>query len=170
VDRFVETLVWWVVLCGLWLLTLSTFPTPELVAAVAVSLPCAASATVARRAVGASWRVRPGWARWLPPLPVAVLADTVRVLAAVLRRPVVRGERGRLLRVAPRPESDKRYAATQRALAVVALSLSPGSVVVGAANDPDRDDGEGDGDGDGDELLLHVLADGPPRMNEVIER
>ncbi|MDT7666938.1 MAG: hypothetical protein QOD04_6494, partial [Pseudonocardiales bacterium] len=72
-----------------------------------------------------------------------------------------------LLSVALRPESDKRYAATQRALAVVALSLSPGSVVVGAANDPDRD---GDGDGDGDELLLHVLADGPPRMNEVIER
>jgi hypothetical protein len=149
----------------LWLLTLSTFPIPELVAAVAVALPCAAAATVARRAVGASWRVRPGWARWLPPLPAAVLADTARVLTAVLRRPVVRAERGRLLRVAPHPESDARYAATQRALAVIALSLPPGSVVVGA--DPDRDP---DPDRDRDELLLHVLADGPPRMNEVIER
>lgn len=163
--RLIETLVWWVALCGLWLLTLSTFPIPELVAAVAVALPCAAAATVARRAVGASWRVRPGWARWLPPLPAAVLADTARVLTAVLRRPVVRAERGRLLRVAPHPESDARYAATQRALAVIALSLPPGSVVVGA--DPDRDPDPGR---DRDELLLHVLADGPPRMNEVIER
>jgi multisubunit Na+/H+ antiporter MnhE subunit len=161
VARLIETLVWWVALCGLWLLTLSTFPTPELVAAVVVALPCAAAATVARRAVGASWRVRPGWARWLRPLPVAVLADTVRVLAVVLRRPVVRAERGRLLRVVPHPESDARYAATQRALAVIALSLPPGSVVVGADDAPGRD---------GDELLLHVLADGPPRMNEVIER
>jgi multisubunit Na+/H+ antiporter MnhE subunit len=161
VARLIETLVWWVALCGLWLLTLSTFPIPELVAAVVLALPCAAAATVARRAVGASWRVRPGWARWLLPLPAAVLADTVRVLAAVLRRPLVRAERGRLLRVGPRPESDARYAATQRALAVIALSLPPGSVVVGADDDPGRD---------GDELLLHVLADGPPRMNEVIER
>jgi multisubunit Na+/H+ antiporter MnhE subunit len=161
VARLIETLVWWVALCGLWLLTLSTFPIPELVAAVVVALPCAAAATVARRAVGASWRVRPGWSRWLLPLPAAVLADTVRVLAAVLRRPLVRAKRGRLLRVGPRPESDARYAATQRALAVIALSLPPGSVVVGADDDPGRD---------GDELLLHVLADGPPRMNEVIER
>jgi hypothetical protein len=162
VVRIVETLVWWPPLCGLWLLTLSTFPRPELVAAVVLSLPCAAAATVARRAVGASWRPRARWLRWLPPLPGAVLADTGRVLLRVLRRPVTGAARGRLRQVTLPEESDAAHTAAQRALAVIALSLPPGSVVIGA--------GDGSDGSEGDELTLHVLAEGPPHLREVIER
>ena len=157
--RIVETLVWWPLLCGLWLLTLSTFPREELVAAVVLSLPCAAAAGVARRAVGASWRPRASWARWLPPLPGAVFADTGRVLLQVPRGPGTGVARGRLQQVRLPEERDPARAAAQRALAVIALSMPPGSVVVGAGDRSDPD-----------ELTLHVLAEGPPRIRAVIER
>jgi hypothetical protein len=174
VARLLETLAWWPPLCGLWLLTLSAFSVAELLAAVALALPCAAAATVARRAAGASWRVRTSWARWLIPLPAAVLADTVRVLLAVLHRPVVAGARGQLRRVTLHPESDPARAAGQRALAVVALSLPPGSVVVGSAGGQSENrgtaDGNSSGDRGGEELALHVLVDGAPRMSEVVGR
>jgi hypothetical protein len=88
-----------------------------------------------------------------------VLADTGRVLPRVLRRPVTGAAGGRLRQVTLPEEPDAAHAAAQRALAVIALSLPPGSVVIGA----------GDGSA-GDELTLHVLAEGPPHLREVIER
>lgn len=75
-----EVASWWVVCVGLWLLTLSSISTSEVVVATAAGLPCAVLAVLARRAVEGSWPPRPAWACWLLPLPVAVVADSVRVL------------------------------------------------------------------------------------------
>src|SRR4051794_1105451 len=82
-----EALFWEAAGVGTWLLTLSSVSAAELVVAALATAPCAAVAVAARRAVGGSWSPRPRWTAWLVPLPVAVLADTGRVLgraAAVL--------------------------------------------------------------------------------------
>jgi hypothetical protein len=161
--RIAETAAFWLLLTGLWLLTLSSVAGSELVAAVVLALPAAVAAGTARRAVGASWRWPLGWPRRLVApavavlavavLVVSVLADTARVLAAVARRPCARGGRGRLARVELAAEASPERAAARRAAAVLVLSLSPGSVVVAAT---------------GDELTVHEFAAGRPRLSEVI--
>jgi hypothetical protein len=154
VTRLIETLLWWPVLFGGWLLTLSGLTSAELLAAIVVSLPCAAVAPVARRAVGASWRPRPQWVRWLVPLPAAVLADTVR-LGALPVRGRRRGGRelGRVRRIRLPRQADGRVAEAQRALASIVLSIPPGSFVL---------------DPVGDEPRLHVLVSGAPRMEKAV--
>ncbi len=145
--------MWWAVLVGVWLLTLSTVSPPELAVAGAAALPCAVAATVGRHVVDGRWRVRLRWLRWLVLLPVAVVADTCRVLVLPLRGPAGGQGRGQL-RTIPLPDTPPGDA-TRRALATIVVSITPGTFVV-------------DADPDADQLVAHSLVGGPPRMDEVV--
>ena len=151
-GRVVEVLVWWALLLGVWLLTLVAFSVAELVAGAVAAVPCAIVAVVGRRAVGGAWRVRPGWLRWLVPLPLAIVSDTYRVLVVALRcRPRSR----RLGEVRLRPERTKRVARAQQAIATTVLSASPRTLVVDARPD------EG-------VLAVHPLVGGRDRVEEAV--
>jgi hypothetical protein len=95
-----EILFWEAACTGVWLLTLSSVTRAELITALVCALPCAVLAVLARHAVEGSWLPRAAWARWLLPLPVAVVADTVRILrmavVSLLGRPIPAGEVRRL--------------------------------------------------------------------------
>lgn len=153
-----ELVFWWAACVGVWLLTLSSVSLPEVLLATGCALPCAVLAVVARRAVGSSWPVQPGWFPWLLPLPAAIAADGVRVLAraaAVLagRRMPPGDERTVRLH---RDDAPGRWR-TRQALATVLVTAAPGTVVL----DVDEDSGE---------MRVHALGDGRPAMEEVVRR
>jgi multisubunit Na+/H+ antiporter MnhE subunit len=156
----VEVLTWWSLLVGVWVLTLSSVATSEMLAATGSALPCAVAATAAREVTGGHWRPSPAWIRWFVRLPVAVVADTGRLLVAAARN-VAAGDRDRdpgELRTIPIAGGgpDDAYAARQ-ALATFAVSFTPGTFV--ADVDPDHA-----------VLLVHVLASGRPSMAEAVRR
>lgn len=153
-----EFLFWEAACTGVWLLTVSSVSAPELVAALVCALPCAVLAVVARHAVEGSWHPRAAWARWLLPLPVAVVADAGRVLRlavlALVGRPIPEGD-VRTLRL-----THDRAGAVWRArqsTAVLLVTAAPGTVVL-------------DVDPDSAETVVHSLGSGPPRMEEVVRR
>jgi multisubunit Na+/H+ antiporter MnhE subunit len=153
-----EVALWWAACTGTWLLTLSSVSTPELVAALAAGLACAGVAVLARRAVRGPLHPRPAWLRWLLPVPVAVLADSVRVLGVaggvLLGRRIPDGE---LRRVTLPRDPDPADWQNRQAAAVVLVSASPGTVVL----DVDADTGE---------ALVHDLAGGRPDLLEAVRR
>jgi multisubunit Na+/H+ antiporter MnhE subunit len=158
VRQLPEIALWWAACVGTWLLTLSSVSTPDLVAAVVSGLPCAVLAVLARRAVRGPLAPRTAWLRWLLPVPVAVLADSVRVLgaaaAALVGRRIPQGDLRRV--TLPRDDSDRDWQ-NRQAAAVVLVSASPGSVVL----DIDPDSGE---------TLVHELATGRPDVLETVRR
>jgi multisubunit Na+/H+ antiporter MnhE subunit len=102
--------------------------------------------------------VQPQWARWLLPLPVAVIADGARVLARgagvlVGRRPPA-GEIRTVRLHRDRPAGRWR---TRQAWASVLVTAAPGTVVV------DVDEESGD-------MRVHDLAAGAPAMERVVQR
>ena len=153
-----EVAFWWAVGVGLWLVTLSSVSGQELVAATATGLPCAVMAVLARRAVRGPLRPRPAWLRWLLPVPVAVLADSVRVLGvaagALVGRRIPDGD----LRRVTLPRDDARDDWQNRqAAAVVLVSASPGTVAL----DVDPETGQ---------ALVHELASGRPDVLAAVQR
>jgi hypothetical protein len=81
-----ETLVWWLLLIGLWISTLSTVTGQELLVAAVAGLPCAVVATVGRRVYGGRWRPARAWT-----LPLKIVRDCATLFsrqAAVRRIPV----------------------------------------------------------------------------------
>jgi multisubunit Na+/H+ antiporter MnhE subunit len=158
VRELPEVLLWWAACVGTWLLTLSSVSTPELVAAVAAGLPCSVVAVLARRAVRGPLSPRPAWLRWLLPVPVAVLADSARVLGvaagALLGRRIPDGDLRRVTLPEDRSERDWQ---NRQAAAVVLGSASPGSVVL----DVDPESGE---------ALVHELAAGRPDPLQAVRR
>ena len=153
-----EFLFWETAGTGVWLLTTSSISTPELVAALLGALPCAVLAVLARRAVGGSWLPRAAWARWLLPLPVAVVADCGRLLrhaaAALVGRRIPKGEVGTV--ELTRDRAGRVWRARQAA-AVLLVSATPGSMVL-------------DVDAEKATAVLHSLGSGRPRMEEVVRR
>jgi multisubunit Na+/H+ antiporter MnhE subunit len=152
-----EVVFWWAACLGVWLLTLSSLSLSETLVAAGCALPCGVLAVVARRTVGGSWPVRPAWARWLLPLPLAVVADTTRVLGTALT--VLAGRRpSGTERTVPLP-SDRPVARAhaRQALATVLVTAAPGTVVVDVADD------SGD-------MRVHALGAGRPSMEEVVQR
>ena len=177
----VEALVWWVVLFGVWLATLSTFPPAELVAGAVSALPCAVAAVAGRRAVDGAWRVRPRWLRWLLPLPVAVVTEAARLLLLPLGRRVRAGPVGHIREIALTPQSDGTVAEAHRALATTVLAATPGSVVVDTRPDDDvlvvhaivgelasPPSNAAAGANAPDERKRGGLVSGRPRMDEVV--
>ena len=154
-GRVVEVVVWWALLLGVWLLTLSALSLAELVTGVVAALPCAVLAAVGRRAVGGAWRVRSRWLRWLLPLPLTVLADSCQVLLVPMRRQPRRGDSGRLREIRLRPEGSETVAGTQKAIATTVVSVAPGTFVVDVRPDADV-------------LVVHSLVDGRGRVEEAV--
>lgn len=155
-THLAEVLLWSAAGVGTWLLTLSSVSAPELVTAVAVAVPCAVLAVLARRALQRSWSVPASWLRWLLPLPAAVAADTAHLLA--LAAGVLVGRRipdGELRTVTLPPGGPAPRRAARSAVVAGVVSAAPGTVVL------DVDDGE---------LLLHALGSSGPRLEEVVRR
>lgn len=153
-----ELLLWWATGVGVWLLTLSSVSTVELIAAVVCALPCAVLAVLARRAVRGPLFPQQAWLRWLAPVPVAVVADTVRVLGlaagVLLGRRIPEGEVRRVQ--LPRDPDEEKWQNRQAAAGIV-VTTSPGTVVL----DLDPDHGE---------MLVHDLGSGRPRLEDVVRR
>jgi hypothetical protein len=120
-----ELASWWLLSAAVWLAAISALTPVEVVVAMAVAVPTALVARLARRQVAPGWRVR---ARWFAParrLPAAVPVETGQVWRAAIRS--ARGDqrgRGRT-RVVDAGQSPQR-----RAVAQALLSTSPGLVVV----------------------------------------
>lgn len=131
-----------------WLATASTVTGVETVVAAAVSLAGAVLARLARRAL--PFRARPGrqWLRWAATVPVAAAADMVR-LPGWFRR-----GQPEQLREDAMPACGPRETGW-RAGGIVALSATPGSIVV--ASDPESG-----------AALIHTITRGWPRLDEKI--
>lgn len=155
--RAAELLWWWGVCVGVWLLTLSSVGAAELAVAALCGLPCAVAGRAGRIAVGGTWHPRARWVWWPVPLAVVAVADAARVLLVPLRRPR-RGESpGELAELhLPGGESPD-TAATRRALAILAVSATPGTFVVDS--DPERG-----------VLVTHSLVRGRPGIGRVVLR
>ncbi|MEV4317055.1 hypothetical protein [Actinocrispum sp. NPDC049592] len=107
-----ETLLWWVALVGLWVSTLSTITTQELVAAAVAGVPCALVAMFARRAYGGEWRLSRAWS-----LPVAIVRDCAKLFSR---------ETG-IHRIPVEPH--------EKAVKTMVVSASPGTVVLDDEDD-----------------------------------
>jgi multisubunit Na+/H+ antiporter MnhE subunit len=149
-----EVVAWWVVAFSVWMITLSIAPLQEYLLAVGCGLICALAAVWARRALEASWVLRPSWVLPLLAVPLIVVTDTVQVLLAPLR-PARR--RGRFTTVGTRAVDDLPAARSRRAVATWLMSVTPGSYVLDA--DPDTGD-----------LTVHSLAWRGPRMEKLVEK
>jgi multisubunit Na+/H+ antiporter MnhE subunit len=136
--KLAEVTVWWAVLLLVWLASLNAFSYAELGTAAGLALPCALVARAARIATGGRWRIR---ARWLLLVPSAILHDTVSLLR---------------LGFSARDDSfDEIGIRGDEATATIALSATPGSVVV---------------DADEDRLLVHRLPIDETRLTEAVRK
>lgn len=151
-----EVVWWWAASVAVWVLTLSSVPDQELIAAAACGLPCALAARAGRRAIAGSWRPKPGWAAWLLPLLAAVPADAVRLLLLTIRQLPGWDADGKLDRVRL-PAEPPDVAAARQAAAVLLISATPGTFVV----DSDPEEGT---------LVIHTLVSGRPELKQVIRR
>lgn len=153
-----EVLFWEAACVGLWLLTLSSITLSDVVAASAAAVPCAILAVAARRAVRGSWPPHPAWSRWLLPLPVAVVGDTVRLLG--LAAGLLVGRRipdGEVREADLRRDRTAALRRTREAAAAALVTATPGTLVL----DVDADDRR---------IRVHALGDGRPSMEQVVGR
>ncbi|HET6908165.1 MAG TPA: Na+/H+ antiporter subunit E [Mycobacteriales bacterium] len=144
-TTIVEFVLWWAVVTGVWMASLSAWSWHDLVVAAGCGIPAALCAVGGRRAVRGAWRMPKDALRWLLHLPAAVVVDALRVFSLPFRR---------------RPEAMTQFvsvdlgvtgqsarAAGHFAAATLVLSLTPGSYFV--ATDPKKGT-----------ALLHAV--GPP--------
>ncbi|HTI27634.1 MAG TPA: hypothetical protein VL652_42010 [Kutzneria sp.] len=111
-SRAVESGVWWAVLVGVWLTTLSTVNWQDLLVAAVLAVPCAIIATLVRRVYDGRWQPASAWQ-----LPL----DIARGSGALFSR------RARLREI---PVS-----AVRKGVKTIVVSASPGTVVL-----DDKDD------------------------------
>lgn len=129
-----------------WLATASTITLAEALVAAGVAVVCSVLARAARRAMPFSARPRGVWLRWAITVPVAAAADMVRLGGGLS------GAKAADLREATMPAGGPRETGW-RAGGIIALSATPGSVVVSS----DRDTGT---------VMVHTLARGWPRLDD----
>lgn len=150
-----EILLWTLATWGVWLVTLTAVSAEDLAVGGGCALACGVVAAFARRLV--QGRARPTLADlrpvWL--LPLAIVMDTVTVLAApwrpTARHAAAAGTRRPLDRVDLGAQGPAPAARARRSFATLVVSASPGTVVVEA--DPERG-----------ELLYHSFASGGPSL------
>ncbi len=147
--NLIEPAVWWAVLSGTYLAVISSITPVEIAVGAASAAAGAAGAVLTRRALLAAdnderYRPRPAWLRWLPRVPVQILADSVRLL-----RP--RGEFAEI-----HLPGDRRSAAL-RGFASLVVSVSPGTYVA-------------DVDTDRDVLIVHRIGGRPSALERRVSR
>lgn len=148
----VETSIWTVVTCAVWLVTLASLTIPELCFAIGASIPSAILARAGRRALDASWRFRAAWLLWPVPVAVTLVAETL----VLLRRAAGGPGRGRLTTL-DLPAEEVRLAAGREATATLALCSTPGSVVADSVPERHR-------------LTVHSLLSAGPDLRTVVRR
>lgn len=151
IKRVVEVAAWTLAGTLFWLATASSVTAAEAIAAAAVALPAGALATVARRAMPFRALPRRVWPRWAATVPVAAVADMVRLTGWLRTR-----QPGQL-RAGHMPGGDGARETGWRAGGIVALSATPGSVVV--ASDPEAGT-----------VTVHSLVHGWPGLDEDVLR
>ncbi|HVX43205.1 MAG TPA: hypothetical protein VHC49_04950 [Mycobacteriales bacterium] len=151
-SRLASFVLWWAALFGVWVLTLSTAPGEELIAAGVAGLAGALAAPAVRRLTGVSWTMRPRWLSWLAAVPVTTVVETVIVLSLPLRS----RSNGRWRRIPMPVEEDEQRSTGRRAAAAFVLSATPATFV---ADSPP-----------GEPLLVHYLASGRPRLDRMVTR
>ena len=139
-------LVCWALCAGLWLVLDDTVAVPELVDGAVAAVIGASAATLVRARSHVQFAAPPGWARyWWRPLAhlVSDLPELIRTLTAALAG----GDRdpGRLRTVDFSARADDRARAAQVALASIAGSVAPGTVIVAV-------------DEEGGQLIFHELT------------
>ena len=153
-----ETLWWWSLMFGVWVLTLSGTTLAEISCAVPSAFLAAVGAVTTRHTLGGRWLPNPAWVRWLPVLAASVVLDTVRVLALAIRQPRSREAPSTFDVVQlhtrsnwPRlVEADK-----HRAYAALTVTSTPGSIAYHSEPDSHR-------------LFLHTLVSGPPDLRQEV--
>jgi hypothetical protein len=105
--RAIESAVWWAVLVGVWLTTLSAVNWQDLLAAALFAVPCAVVATLVRGAYGGRWRPVRAWK-----LPVEILRGCAALVSS----------RAQFRKI---PVSSLR-----KGVKTVVVSASPGTVVL----------------------------------------
>jgi len=156
----IEIAVWWVAGSAIWTATLSSIAPGDLIAGVLAAGVCAVLARVARRAMGGQPGLSPRmwlhWLAWAVLVPPAAAADLVRLVRWLGEgRPEPRPDQ-RFVRL-PVPEGDGRDAITWRQGAVLAVSSTPGSVVLAV-------------DAEGGSLDVDRLVGGPPDLSRRVAR
>lgn len=126
----VESAVWFVLLTGIYLVLISSVTDLEIAVGALVAATGTALAVLGRSAERLRDVPRFGWLAWAAWLPAAVLADTARLAWGLGRRIAGRGATGGFVEVRLGPVDD-RHRAAQRALAMLAISLAPGSYALG---------------------------------------
>lgn len=139
---------------AVWVATLASVSLAELCFAIGLGLPCGIMARLGRHSLGSAWRLRAGWAGWVPAVGAALLAESAQILLMLARRrPLPAGWQTVEL---PSGEPDL-VARGRSAGAIVVLSATPGSVVA-------------DEDVHGRELRLHRLVSAGPDLTELVRR
>lgn len=152
----VELAVWWGVLIGIWMITVSPPDWPDVWLASGAALLCALLTVAARHALEDRWRPGREALRWPLLIPIAAVADTFRVLVLPLRATRQHPRREDLVTVRlPRDVSPTR-GATRRAEGTLVLSATPATMVVDSAPEDST-------------LLVHRLASGPPDLIKIVE-
>lgn len=126
-----EFTAWWLFTLGLWCAFIGNISSSELVAGAAAGLISALTAVQLRITDWPTFRPRLRWIAWLP-LVIATAVVETGVLAHELWRWTVRRQRdrGEFRSVAFRPAGRDARTRAQHALATVAVSATPGSIVV----------------------------------------
>lgn len=152
-----EAAGWAAVAFGFWVVTLSTVPAAELVVAGICALLCGVAAVAARWAIEESWSFDPKWLGPLWRLPAALFTDAGQVLAAPWRQLLPRHRTPGDFEVVPTGAGgDSARARGRRALAVLAVSVTPGTYAV-------------DIDGRSGDLLVHRLARRGPSSEQAVK-
>lgn len=132
-----------------WLATASTVTFGETLIAAAIALIAAVLARVARRAIPFQAKPPLAWIRWAALVPVSAVADAVRLV------PWLRGRQPEGIAEEHLPGSTAPTETGLRAGGIVALSATPGTVVV----DCDPTTGA---------VRLHSLVKGWPHLDEQV--
>lgn len=120
----------WAGLCfGVWLLTLSSVTSQDVLLAALAAVLAALCAVGGRKIAGGRWRFRISWARWYLGLPVAIVLDTAKVLFLVYS---ARRQYGRTATIDLPDDEEHDLAAGRCAVGAMALSASPGAYVADA--------------------------------------
>ena len=119
--------LWSLAALGIWILTLSAVSGAELLVGTGCSVVVGVIAAAVQRAIGTSWDPRATSLRPFLAIPFAIASDAVQVLSLPLRH---RQTRGRFETVDIDAAGSSARAATRRALATLATTVTPAAIVV----------------------------------------
>jgi len=149
-----ELALWWALMIGVWDLTLAGAALPDILAAVAAGFVAAVGAVATRRLIGGQWRPRARWLAWLPVIATKAVSDAARAFGLAARH-FARRDVDTSCGEVPLRRGTERDVDIHHALASLAITSTPGSVVY-------------DADADGNRLFKHELVTGPPDLEGVV--